>query len=261
MNQRRKSRRIRRAYLGSLAWGLLLLGWVWPKQGTELLRQAGEAYAAGRYGEAVRAYEEAARRWPQVPEIAYNLGNAYYRLGRYVEAADAYTRALQHDRRGRLRNPAHYNRGNAYYRLGYPARAFEEYEAALQADPHDEDARYNKELMRRLLQRLTQPPPPSPSASSGERESSSSGGGQQPPTPVGDSERPAGPTLSEREVDRILQQLAEDERSLQQYFEHRPRQRRREGLTARDLFTMSGEEIRDYFLQPRPQADTDRKDW
>jgi Ca-activated chloride channel family protein len=75
---------------------------------------------------------------------------AEYRAGRYEAAAE--TLARQQDPRSL------YNRSNALARLGRYQEAIEGYEAVLEADPDDEDARYNRDL---LLERMAQPPPQS----------------------------------------------------------------------------------------------------
>jgi Ca-activated chloride channel family protein len=53
---------------------------------------------------------------------------------------------------------AHYNRGNALAHGGDLAGALKAYDAALARDPHNEDARHNRELVERALRE--QPPPP-----------------------------------------------------------------------------------------------------
>jgi Ca-activated chloride channel family protein len=70
-------------------------------------------------------------------------GTALYRAGRYREAADAFARLDTAD--------SHYNRGNALARAGRLEPAMAAYDAALARDPTLPDARFNRDLVRRLL--------------------------------------------------------------------------------------------------------------
>lgn len=59
---------------------------------TELYNQGNRYYAQGDYHEAIRVYEEAARRIESTP-LYYNLGNAYFKTGRIGKAIIHYHRA------------------------------------------------------------------------------------------------------------------------------------------------------------------------
>jgi len=52
---------------------------------------------------------------------------------------------------------SHYNRGNALSRLGRFPEALDAYEKALDKDSSDEDARYNKEIIKKYLQQQKKP--------------------------------------------------------------------------------------------------------
>lgn len=68
-------------------------------------------------------------------------GYALAREGRYAEAAEAFGDAPVDA----------YDRGNAYARAGFYQRALDAYDDALEADPEDEDARFNKAIVAKLL--------------------------------------------------------------------------------------------------------------
>ncbi len=62
----------------------------------ELFEQAGDAYLQGHYAQAVRLYEECLSDYGLVNEhLFYNLGNAYYKLGKLGPAVYNYERALK----------------------------------------------------------------------------------------------------------------------------------------------------------------------
>lgn len=82
----------------------------------EAWRRGNEAYLHGDYAAAVAAYEEVDRQGPASSDLAFNLGDAYFRKGAIGPAIWAYERALA-------------------------------------LDPGDEDARYNLDKARKLAAR------------------------------------------------------------------------------------------------------------
>ena len=57
-------------------------------------KQGNDAYLRGDYAAAILAYEELDRQRVSSPELAFNLGNAYYRSGQLGRAVWAWERAL-----------------------------------------------------------------------------------------------------------------------------------------------------------------------
>ena len=82
----------------------------------EAWRRGNEAYLHGDYAAAVAAYEEVDRQGPASSDLAFNLGDAYFRKGAIGPAIWAYERALA-------------------------------------LEPGDEDARYNLDKARKLSAR------------------------------------------------------------------------------------------------------------
>ncbi|MDE5719445.1 MAG: tetratricopeptide repeat protein [Paramuribaculum sp.] len=60
-------------------------------------QQADSAYSADRFEEAAALYRQAMDEYGPSPELYYNLGNSYYRLGAPGKAIVAYERALRID--------------------------------------------------------------------------------------------------------------------------------------------------------------------
>ncbi|MDL0430033.1 VWA domain-containing protein [Marinobacter sp. TBZ242] len=91
-------------------------------------------------------------------------GSALYRDGNYESAAKAFSRAQTPS--------AEYNRGNALARAGELKQALEAYEEALEKNPDNEDARFNRDLVKQLLEQQQ-------NQSGGEGEESSDQDGDQ----------------------------------------------------------------------------------
>lgn len=105
------------------------------------------AWDRGEHETALARFLAARARDPDDPAIAYDIGAANYRLGRFAKARAAFARAVR-TATGGLRARALYNQGNAAYRLGDADEAARLYEAALAVDPADADARANLDWLR-----------------------------------------------------------------------------------------------------------------
>jgi hypothetical protein len=112
-----------------------------------------ELYNQGKYDEALRAYEDAQREIGSSAELAFDRGNALFKLGRNAEAREAYLSALSAVD-SKLKAQDYYNMGNALWELEKKDEAAQSYERALLLDPSLEQARHNLALL------LTPPPPP-----------------------------------------------------------------------------------------------------
>ncbi len=107
---------------------------------------ANDAYAKGKYDDALRGYEQAELDAPNSPVLDFDRGNALYKLGRRDEARSAYQSALA-AQDSALEAKDYYNLGNALWDLGEKDRAAEAYQRALLLDPANDDARHNLELL------------------------------------------------------------------------------------------------------------------
>lgn len=76
-------------------------------------------------------------------------GVANYRAGKYQEAEETFSTVDTPEGR--------YNRGNALANLGRYEEALASYQTALTQQPHHEDARYNMEVIKKLLKKQSPP--------------------------------------------------------------------------------------------------------
>lgn len=76
-------------------------------------------------------------------------GVANYRAGKYQEAEEAFSTVDTPE--------GHYNRGNALANLGRYEEALASYQTALTQQPHHEDARYNMDVIQKLLEKQSPP--------------------------------------------------------------------------------------------------------
>lgn len=142
-----------------------------------------DAYAAGRYDDALASYRDAEAVAPDAPEPPYNIGNTLHRLGRYEEATVASSTAMNAAVDPQLFSRAAYALGSHAFRRNDLEAARDAWISVLLRDPSDLDAKHNLELALRLLA----PPPeetPTPPAGGGDGEGQGTGqdgsGGEEP---------------------------------------------------------------------------------
>ena len=208
-------------------------------------------YRAGRYAEAVEAYQSALADGKGTPELHYNLGTALLALSRFDEAEQHFRQALTTGDT-ELRQRTYYNLGNRYLLAARGQQdptqsgalyrsAIEAYKGALRIAPRDADAKWNLELA--LREEAQQPPSPQGGGEQqqgGPGDQQDQGGGEdegepqnnpqsQQPQPQAGQQRQA--PLSQQQAERILSAAEQDERDL---YRAKLRRGRRDVPVARD---------------------------
>ena len=129
------------------------------------VREANDAYKAGRYEEAIKAYESVGVDNPNMPELSYNMGLAYYRIRDFEKARELFNESLS-TRNLDLEANAKFNLGNVAYsqaleKLNAIPEAIEKAKQAishfrdvLDIHPEDTDARANIETAQLLVKDL-----------------------------------------------------------------------------------------------------------
>lgn len=127
---------------------LVFLGFTghWNK----LMNTGYEAYGYQNYEAAIVAFQEAALNKPNNSIAHYNLGTAYYKHGKYKQAAYAFQTTLM---KAKVHNKAtvYYNLGNAQFQMHDLSAAVESYKSSLQINPLDVDVKHNLNLALELL--------------------------------------------------------------------------------------------------------------
>jgi Ca-activated chloride channel homolog len=117
------------------------------------VREGNERLAAGQPEAALRAYDRAEQAAGPGPEIAFDRGHALLRAGRVAEAIAAWRQAAGGGDRS-LASRAHQNVANALAAAGDRDGAIRACVDALRADPGNDDARFDLEVLQRR-----EPPP------------------------------------------------------------------------------------------------------
>ena len=110
-------------------------------------------------------YRDLQAKRPTAPEISLDLGNALAAVGEHDRALVEYGRGID-NAKGTTRAIAFYDRATSLFRLGRILDARAAYVEALRLDPNDRDAKFNVEVIDRILG-LLPPQKKAPSSSPG----------------------------------------------------------------------------------------------
>jgi Ca-activated chloride channel homolog len=150
-----------RGVLAAVALAAVSVAWLDPHTKA---REAGRLYTAGKYDDAVARYNEALTDEPDSPLLHFNLGDAAYKQGKYTDALNAFQQVPTGDADPVRTARVAYNMGNAKYRLGEAAEASDAkaalglyaealvaYRRAMGAAPDDVDAKFNHEFVEKKI--------------------------------------------------------------------------------------------------------------
>lgn len=121
-------------------------------------RKGNKRYHEKKYQEAASLYKEGIAEMKESTKPAIrtglfnNLGSAFNRLESYEEAEQAFAQAIATAGSKTDLTRATYNAGNTSFQAQDPQRALELYRKALIADPNNQNARFNYEFVRRLIE-------------------------------------------------------------------------------------------------------------
>ncbi len=149
---------------------LVLLGFAVPSIAAsraivDKVREANDAYIAGRYEDAIKAYELVEVDNPSMPELSYNMGLSYYRMRDFEKARELFNESLS-TRDLDLEARAKFNLGNVAYSqaleklsaipeaIEKAKQAISHYRDVLEIHPEDIDARANIETAQLLVKDL-----------------------------------------------------------------------------------------------------------
>ena len=107
-------------------------------------------FASGDYAGALAAYRDLQIDLPEAREIAVNAGNTLHMLREYPRALPEYGKAIDGNDL-KLRATAQYDRGNTLFRMSRYEDARDAYREVLRIDPTDRDAKFNLEIVQRIL--------------------------------------------------------------------------------------------------------------
>jgi tetratricopeptide (TPR) repeat protein len=120
-----------------------------------LLARGNIAYNMGDFDMAEVYYKKILKSEPVLWNVNYNLGNVYYKEGRYKEATQLYIHNLQTNSKG-IRAETWNNLGNSFYMLGNLKMSLMAYKAALLINNNDAEIKQNFLFVANKIDQLNQ---------------------------------------------------------------------------------------------------------
>lgn len=151
------------------------LAWSPFEKNHPVVEEGTQAYEKQDFDKAAEKYDAAAKERPKDANVEYDRALALHKQGKNAEAREAFKHAEELDTQHELTSRIHYNLGNVEYADGHKAEAVQEYRKALRADPRDELARHNLEIVLRDL-----PPKTSSGSDGGTPDGGKSDAGRMP---------------------------------------------------------------------------------
>ena len=123
----------------------------------DLIKKGNQQFDQKKYSDAEVNYRKTITAGKNVKEGSYNLGNAYFKQGKYEEAVKQYegVGALKSLSQEDVSKTYH-NLGNAFMKEEKYPESIQAYKNALKANPKDNDTRYNLAYAQSRLQQQQQ---------------------------------------------------------------------------------------------------------
>ncbi|MBN1410281.1 MAG: tetratricopeptide repeat protein [Spirochaetales bacterium] len=146
---------------------LLNFGFAYAMGAGEDINKGNSAYTEGQYKDALDYYEKSESTLPESPYVYFDKGTAYYKLGDYEKAKEAFEKAAVKTKDRKLETLANYNLGNCQFQEGQRQKdsdlkkavesfrnSIKFYQAALDRDKDFRDAAHNIEVTRLIVKDL-----------------------------------------------------------------------------------------------------------
>jgi tetratricopeptide (TPR) repeat protein len=149
-----------RKFLSNSAAALLFIiltnGIAFAQDEKALTREGNNYFKKEKFDEAEISYRKALEKKKDMPEAAFNLGDAVYEQKRYEEAAKQFELSAKTTADNKIKAKALHNLGNSYLSQQKFKEAANAFKSSLKLNPKDEDTRYNLAYANAMLQQQQQ---------------------------------------------------------------------------------------------------------
>jgi len=144
------------AWLLALGFGLIGVNSVFAQTDKKLIREGNKSYDNKKYSDAEVAYKKSLSKNQKSYEGNFNLGDAYYKQGKYDEAAKQFEQLKSQKTDKKTESAALHNLGNTLLQNKKYQESIDAYKQALKLNPADEDTRYNLAYAQTMLKQQQQ---------------------------------------------------------------------------------------------------------
>jgi tetratricopeptide (TPR) repeat protein len=142
---------------GILSLMLFLIGPSLYSQGyNKLLREGNREYKKGEFDQSEINYRQAVTQDENPAKAVFNLGDALYKMERYEEATEQFSKLPELGGTDKQVAESSYNLGNTLLKAGKIEESIEAYKRSLLSDPGNHQAKYNLAKAMEMLQQQQQ---------------------------------------------------------------------------------------------------------
>lgn len=130
---------------------LILITTVNAQSHRSLINDGVDLYKEGKFADAEVNFKKGLEKKPDLFQGHFNLGDAYYKQGRYDEAIQSYKNALSFTEDKLNKAKVFHNIGNALLKSQKYQESIEAYKNALKLNPDDMETKYNLSYALNML--------------------------------------------------------------------------------------------------------------
>ncbi|MBI4945424.1 MAG: tetratricopeptide repeat protein [Bacteroidetes bacterium] len=130
---------------------LLATGYAQTIDEQKLVRDGNKKYKEKKFAEAEKNYLNALGKQSSSYRGAFNLGDSYYKQGKYKEASEQFESLAARKSSDDTLSKVYHNLGNSYLKQKEFEKAINAYKNALKKNDADDETRYNLAYSQRML--------------------------------------------------------------------------------------------------------------
>ena len=109
------------------------------------------AFREGDFDKAIQLYSDMLAEKSGDENLKFNLGSSFYKKGTLNAAKSGLEDALNMEN-SQNKSKVYYNLGNTLFKMNKPEESLEAFKRAIKLNPEDEDAKYNYEFVKSLIE-------------------------------------------------------------------------------------------------------------
>ncbi|MCX7798041.1 MAG: tetratricopeptide repeat protein [Melioribacter sp.] len=130
---------------------IIVFSYTYAQSHRSLINEGVDLYNSGKYADAEVNFKKSLEKKSDLFEAHFNLGDAYYKQGRFEEAIQSYRNALSFTKDKFNKAKVYHNIGNSLLKLQKYNESVDAYKNALKLNPNDNDTKYNLSYALKML--------------------------------------------------------------------------------------------------------------
>ena len=198
----------------SLACYLLLATCYSQDDEQKLVRDGNKQYKDKKFSEAEKNYLNALGKKANSYRGVFNLGDAYYKQGKYKEASEQFEILTQRKTSNDTLSKAYHNLGNSYLKQKEFEKSINAYKNAMKKNMDDEETRYNLAYAQKMLKQQQEQQKQKQDKKDQQKDKDKKKGKKEDKKKDDKQEQQQQKNISKEDAQRLLEALNNDEKKL-----------------------------------------------